>query len=118
MCALRSASESIRPVAYISNITPQIMLEMGVKSNTSAKKRTDPQLKSCANNWVEVKFNAHKKQQLRSQLNPDNWRYGFVHGNVKEHKKLEFIASQGVKLLPFKQILNDLCTKQTNLAKL
>ncbi|MFE4525506.1 hypothetical protein ACFRCQ_25920 [Cytobacillus firmus] len=115
---MRSASESIRPVAYISNITPQIMLEMGVKSNTSAKKRTDPQLKSCANNWVEVKFNAHKKQQLRSQLNPDNWRYGFVHGNVKEHKKLEFIASQGVKLLPFKQILNDLCTKQTNLAKL
>jgi hypothetical protein len=115
-CVLCEVQVSIRPVAYISKLNSELVKELRVKTNTSAKLRTDVQIGICAKQWVTNKFLADRKLQLRNQLNPnENWRYLFVHGNVKDSKELEYIASEGVQLYPFRQILSDLCNKQTQL---
>ncbi|MBT2667315.1 hypothetical protein J7J00_17690 [Bacillus sp. ISL-4] len=115
-CVHCEVQVSIRPVAYISKLTSQLVIELGVKTSTSAKLRTEPHIETCAKQWVSKKFLAPKKQQLREQLNPNSsWRYLFVHGNVKDPKELAYIASEGVELKSFRQILSDLCTKQTQL---
>ncbi|MCM3392581.1 hypothetical protein [Cytobacillus oceanisediminis] len=115
-CVHCEVQVSIRPVTYISKLTSQLVTELGVKTSSSAKLRTEPQIASCAKQWVVNKYTAQKKQRLREQLNSNNsWRYLFVHGNVKDPKELAYIASEGVELLSFIQILKDLCTKQTHL---
>ena len=115
-CVHCEVQVSIRPVGYISKLTNELVNELGVKSNTSAKLRTDTQIATCAKQWVANKFTVQKKQHLRDQLVPNyDWRFLFVHGNVKDTIELDNIASEGIKLIPFKQILNELCTKQTQL---
>jgi hypothetical protein len=112
-CVHCEVQVGIRPVTYICKLTSQLALELGIKTS-SAKLRTETQIAICAQKWVETKFTNKKKQQIRQQLNPNSgWRYLLVHGNVKEPKELNYIAAEGVKLLPFRQILNDLCSKQT-----
>lgn len=115
-CVHCEVQVSIRPVGYISKLTSELVKELGVKANTSAKLRTESQIATCAKQWVDNKFKVQKKQQLRNQLIPNHsWNYFFVHGNVKDSRELDYIASEGVKVLPFRQILNDLCTNQTQL---
>jgi hypothetical protein len=66
--------------------------------------------------WVNNKFSSPKKQKIRERFNPkQNWRHSFVHGNVKDSRELSYIRSEGVGLLPFGQVLVDLCNKNTQL---
>lgn len=37
----------------------------------------------------------------------------FVHGNIKDEKELILIESQGVKIIPFADVLNDLTNNKT-----
>ncbi|MBU9710509.1 hypothetical protein [Evansella tamaricis] len=114
-CVHCEVQVGIRPVTYISRLTSELVTELGVKSSSSAKLRTDEQISTCVKQWVENKYTAQKKQRIRGQFFPNStWRYVFVHGNVKDPKELEYIRLEGVSLLPFKQLLNELCTKQTH----
>ena len=107
---------SVRPVAYISKLTNELVQELGVKANTSAKLRTEAQIEACAKHWVIKKFTAQKKQQIRHQLVIDTeWKYMFVHGNVKDMRELDYISGEGVKLVSFKDVLHDLRSKNTTL---
>lgn len=104
---------SVSPVGYISKLTSQLAEELGVKS-TSARLRDEQQIAICAREWVNKKFKVQKKQLLREKLNPNgSWRYLLVHGIVKDSRELESIKSEGVELIHFKQLLNDLRTRQT-----
>jgi hypothetical protein len=114
-CVHCEVQVGIRPVTYICKLTNELAAELGVKAS-SAKSRTEQQIATCAKQWVANKYKAKNKKQIREKLNPNgSWRYLLVHGNVKEPKELVYIESEGVKLFPFRQILNDLCTKQTQL---
>ncbi|TSB45573.1 hypothetical protein [Alkalicoccobacillus porphyridii] len=105
---------SIRPVGYISKLTAQVMSELQVLKNTSAKIRNEQQLKLCAAQWVENKFFSPKKQLLRDKLmSSGNWRYQFIYGNVKDPIELTYIARQGVQIISFRNVLDELCTKRT-----
>ena len=107
---------SMRPVTYISNWTKELMNEFNIKTKTSAKKRTDEQVSICAKEWVRKKFTVQKKRELRQKVHSDGkWKYMFVHGNVKDTKELDWIASENVEVVSLKRILDDLCTKKTEL---
>src|ERR1043165_3461456 len=60
---------SFRPVGYVSKRTKE-MDEGRQTSRTSAKTRTPDEIVDCAREWVNAKFSAPDKAQIRNQLWP------------------------------------------------
>lgn len=101
---------SFRPVSYISRLSPSNQAELGAKSKTSAKLRPEHVLKSDIADWVKNKFTSSAKTKMRAKCWGDlSWRQVFVHGNVRERRELELIASHGVELIAFSHVLDRLC---------
>ena len=96
---------SFRPIGYIAR---EPVGEVG-RRGSYVRKRTREQVQGCARNWVEVKFRAPDKVQLRSNLWPGvGWSFHLVHGVIRYPNELEEFASEGIICHPFHQLLSDL----------
>jgi hypothetical protein len=92
---------SFRPIGFISKLPKN-----SIYNRRSVRARTEQELDACARQWVQEKFRDKRKQRLRDQLWPGvNWEFHFVHGVVKDPHELEIIASEGITLHPFHEIL-------------
>lgn len=92
---------SFRPISYIARL-----LKTPGRGRLSARKRPDEELDACARQWVHDKFRDNAKVELRKKLWPGvDWEYHFVHANVKYPRELEIIASEGIKLHAFHDVL-------------
>lgn len=84
---------SYRPIGYIGG-------------DTNARKRTKEEIAAGAQQWVLKKFTGDKKVAKRNEILPNvNWKYVFVHGEVKDKYNLDCIRSAGVELIPYKDVL-------------
>src|SRR5262245_21701347 len=82
---------SFRPKGYIARDLKRIT---GPKGGYLGK-RTPEQVQACAHNWVEAKFRARKKVNLRSELWPGaSWSFHLVHGELYYPDELEAFASE------------------------
>jgi hypothetical protein len=99
---------SFRPIGYIGKRTASMVSDSG-GSPGSARVRTLEQIDICARQWVESKFRAHDKAQLRERLWPGVvWSFHLVHAVVREPRELEIFASEGVICHAFHELLSDL----------
>lgn len=88
---------SFRPVGYI---TPP----------SSARTRSAQELSEGVDAWIQKKFLADSKRELREQLWPHaQWSFHFVHGVVREHNELNLMGERGLTLHPFHEVLQSLC---------
>jgi hypothetical protein len=96
---------SFRPIGYIARES----LKDSGRRGSHVRKRTPEQVTLYAHSWVDAKFRAPDKAQLRSQLWPGaRWSFHLVHGVVRYPCELEVFASEGVICHPFHQLLSDL----------
>ena len=101
---------SFRPVSYIGRLTKEQQQEVGAKSASSIKKRPPHVIKADIEAWVEKKFNATKKKEMRDLCwKGINWQFKFVHGKVYDETELAFIKARGVELISFDSVLKELC---------
>jgi hypothetical protein len=88
---------SYRPVGYIGG-------------DTSARKRTPDELKAGVAQWVEKKFTSPRKVKRRHEvLHGAKWRHFLVHAVLKDEAELSLMQQLGVDLIPYRQVLQDLC---------
>jgi len=88
---------SYRPVGYIGG-------------DTSARRRTPDELRAGVAQWVEKKFTSARKIERRNELlQGAKWRHFLVHAVLKDPAELPLMQELGVELIPYRQILNDLC---------
>ena len=100
---------SENPVNYISKLSDKLRKELNAKTNSSAVKRTDEQLKVCCKTWVDKKFNTTSIQKLRNRLFPNQqWKYVLIHGNVKSEKELEYFKEYSVQTEDIRNIIEKL----------
>lgn len=93
---------SFRPVGYIAK-PPR---------SRTAKTRSPEEIESCARDWVQSKFRAPHKADLRERLWPGvEWMFHFVYAEVKDQRELEIFANEGVVLHPFYDVLSALCQR-------
>jgi hypothetical protein len=105
---------SFRPIGYIAKLTRDILGE-SKRSPSSVVKRTSEQVESCARQWVQAKFRAADKARLRDRLWPGTcWEFHFVHAIAKYPRELEVIASEGIILHPFHEILSTLARRKAH----
>ena len=96
---------SFRPIGYI---TPERDADTGRKGSY-VRKRTPEQVDIFARAYVDSKFRASDKEQLRARLWPSvNWSFHLVHGVVRYPDELKIFAREGVTCHPFHQLLSDL----------
>lgn len=99
---------SFRPIGYIGKRTDAMIGESG-GGRTSARARTPEQVELCAREWVEAKFRARDKVQLRERLWPGvAWSFHLVHAVVREPRELEVFTTEGVTCHPFHELLSTL----------
>ena len=107
---------SFNPIAYISKLDSDDMIEMNVRAKNSAKTRPLHILKRTTKSWVEKKFSSTTKARMRTARWPDlEWKHILVHGVAKFPEELELIKSNGVKLVDFHKVLLDLKNGGNNL---
>jgi hypothetical protein len=100
---------SFRPISYLSALTAEQMILTGAKSKTSAKTRKLDILEVGVKNWVEKKFKSTIKSKLRDEIAKGlDWKFEFVHGELRERRELDLIKDQGIALIPFKTVISDL----------
>ena len=60
--------------------------------------------------WVEKKFTSLRKIQRRNEILPGaQWRNFLVHAVLKDETELPLMQALGVELIPYRQVLLDLC---------
>ena len=92
---------SFRPIGYIGG-------------DTNARKRTEQEIRDGVVQWVDKKFRSKRKVDRRNDILPDaNWRYLLVHGEVRDATELEIMKELGIALVPYKQVLTELCGDKT-----
>ncbi len=105
---------SFRPIGYIGRRTSSMINESG-GSPSSARARTPEEVEICARQWVESKFRARDKTELRERLWPGvAWSFHLVHAVVREPRELEIFASEGVICHAFHELLSDLSKRSKN----
>jgi hypothetical protein len=93
---------SYRPVGYIGG-------------DTNARRRTPDELSASVAQWVEKKFTSPRKIQRRNEILPGaQWRNFLVHAVLKDESELPVMQKLGVELIPYRQVLNDLCNDSKN----
>jgi hypothetical protein len=87
---------SFRPIGYIGG-------------DTSARKRTEQEIRDGVVQWVDKKFVGKRKVDRRNDILPNaKWRFMLVHGEVRDSAELEIMKELGIDLVPYKQVLNEL----------
>lgn len=100
---------SFRPIGYITPLPKEVAKEIG-KARTSAWERPDELLRQCVREWVKKKFKQSKKAEVRNGfIGSLTWEFALVHGVTREERELAMIKDEGVKLIPFYDILQMLC---------
>ena len=88
---------SYRPIGYVGG-------------DTNARRRSDEEIKTGVEQWVEKKFYSARKIAKRNEICPNaQWSNVFVHGVLRDEKELEYMKQLGITLVPYKNVLTDLC---------
>jgi hypothetical protein len=91
---------SFRPIGYIARD------RIG---GSYVRKRTPAKVEACVRAYVDAKFRAREKVQLRARLWPGvTWSFHLVHGVVRYPHELEAFTQEGVTCHSFHQLLSDL----------
>ena len=102
------AQVSFNPVSYVTPLTKNLSTKHG-KAKTTAWKRSPEILSECVAAWVEKKFNSTAKAKVRERLWPGlKWQKMLVHGAVKHAEEVSELEKH-IKLVPFYDVLRDLC---------
>jgi hypothetical protein len=87
---------SFRPVGYVCG-------------DSNAKKRNDNELLEGVVMWVQKKFKSDRKVAKRNSVLADaEWKYVFVHGEVRDARELEHMKDRDIDLITYKQVLTEL----------
>lgn len=96
---------SFRPIGYIAREPTRTSGYRG----SYVRKRTPDQVRAYAREWVEAKFRAQHKVNLRERLWPGiSWSWHLVHGVVRYPLELEVFASEEVTCHSFSRLLANL----------
>lgn len=110
-------SVSMRPVGYISDLTSDGQIELGVKSKGSAKMRPTHLLEQSVDAWVEKKFRHPIRDGMREKCLPGGkWEYAFVHGVANHPEELAMIRDHGVKTLNINMVIDELLVMKEKMA--
>ena len=83
--------------------------------------RSQEEIKSEVDAWVEKKYTSETKQLMRHKLvphtNTDDWGMMFVHGVLtdKNHEELEYMKELGINIISIKKIMLELQENDGNI---
>ena len=97
---------SFNPVGYVSPV-PKIFETKTYKGN-SAKLRSPECLKEGAREYVQRKFFADEKKELRRMLYDGAWSCELVAHKVKDETELKLMSGFGAGIIRFSDVLRDL----------
>lgn len=96
---------SFRPIGYIAR---EPVGDSG-RRGSYVRVRTPEQVENCVRAWIDKKFRAPDKHELRKKLWPGvPWSFHLVHANVRYEDELKVFEREGVACHPFHQLLSDL----------
>ncbi len=95
---------AFRPIGYIAPA------RLGLtRKRDYVRRRTPKQVQACARAYVEAKFRAPGKAQLRERLWPGlTWSFHLIHGALRHAGELKAFAREGVTCHPFHELLSGL----------
>lgn len=78
-------------------------------SNPNAKKRTDTEVCSDMEKWIEKKFAGKKIGGIREHFFAGKWSYELVHEVLADPREADFLRKTGVTLRLFTDVIESLC---------
>jgi hypothetical protein len=106
-CRHLEVQASVRPVSYVTRVPKEIQKATG-RAASSAKTRTDEELRQGIKEWVHKKFDHPAKHALRIRLAPGPWSRELVLHQVKFQREVELVQEAGITVHRLSHILNEL----------
>jgi hypothetical protein len=78
-------------------------------SNRNARNRTDAEVQSDMDAWMQKKFTGEKVSGIRQQFFHGQWSHELVHGTLVDSREFDYLREKGVVLRPFQNLIDDLC---------
>ena len=90
---------SFRPIGYIGG-------------GSSAKRRSDEEVRAGVSQWIEKKFTSEKKVARRDEVLPNvEWNYVLVCAEVRHPIELDYLKEGGVTVVRYKDVIEELVGK-------
>lgn len=106
-CRHLEVQASVRPVSYVTRVPRDIQKATG-RAASSAKVRTDDELRQGVNEWVQKKFDHPAKRALRNRLAPGPWSRELVLHQVKFEREIELVQEAGITVHRLSVLLREL----------
>ncbi|WP_157693768.1 hypothetical protein [Opitutus sp. GAS368] len=105
---------SFNPVSYVTPLTNERAKKIG-KARTTAWKRSPEIISESVTAWIEKKFNSTAKTKVRERLWPGlKWQKKLVYGVVRHSEEVSELEKH-IALVPFYEVLRDLCWNEHEL---
>ena len=105
---------SVNPISYLSPLPKEIRKSTG-RGSTSAKPRTDKELRDGIKEWVDKKFHLEIKDKMRQKLYHGNWRFELVVHQIKFPQELDLLREQGILIHNLDEIVASLSDKKATI---
>ena len=106
-CRHLEVQASVRPVSYVTRVPKDIQKATG-RAASSAKERTDAELRQGIAEWIHKKFDHPSKLALMKRLAPGPWSRELVLHQVKFEREMELIQKAGITIHRLARILDEL----------
>lgn len=106
-CRQVEVQASVRPVSYFTRVPKDVQKTTG-RAASSAKTRTDDELRQGIVEWVHKKFALPSKCTLRDRLAPGPWSRELVLNQVKSEREVELVQEAGIIVHRLRVVLDEL----------
>jgi hypothetical protein len=106
-CRHVEVQASVRPVSYVTRVPREIQKATG-RAATSAKARTDEELRQGIREWIHKKFDHPTKRALRTRLAPGSWSKELVLHQVKSEREVQLVQEAGITVHRLSEVLRQL----------
>lgn len=111
-CRHIEVQSSINPTSYLCPLPKAVQKRDGV-GPYNARKRTVPEMRRGAAEWVEKKFNHPKKLALQKRLYDGKWSKELVLNAVLHAEELKYVRELGIRIHRLPEIVRQMNEKRT-----
>ena len=111
ICRHIEVQDSVNPISYLCSL-PKKFQNAGRGPN-NAKKRSEIEISTGVNEWVEKKYHLPATEKLRKQLYDAKWKFELVVNRVKYEEEIRLIEQQDILVHRLENIISELASSKT-----
>ena len=110
-CRHFEVQASVRPVSYLTQVPKAVQRDTG-RARSSARSRSDAELKTGVQEWIAKKYDLPAKKRLKGKLAAGKWTRELVVNVVRHPEEVIELARQGITVHRLNNIVREMMREE------